>query len=337
MNSLSEKILFLAGKGDITNRDVFASISGSFSRVTVAKVLSDMVDEGKLIRIGKGRSVRYRANVHVFSRIYSNRNLEEHLVLDELQSQFSSLNGLSENLRSIFAYSFSEMLNNAIEHSGSEEIEVSLKVSGSDFSFSIRDWGIGVFNNIQQKYGLQNAEEAIQELMKGKTTTAPQAHSGEGVFFTSKIADFFQLSSFGYELTIDNRLPDTFVRSLTEGVVGTMVNFQISLATEKHLNDVFQAYVSDMDEQVFDKTSIVIKLFTNGTIYISRSQARRVISNLEKFKHIVLDFKGVPTVGQAFCDEIFRVFKTKNPDVVIEPIHMDPGVSFMVNMALGGG
>ena len=67
-----------------------------------------------------------------------------------------------------------------------------------------------------------------------------------------------------------------------------------------------------------------------GTIYVSRSQARRVLTNLDKFKSIVLDFDQVPTIGQAFADEIFRVFATKHQEIQITPINMNEAVDFMV-------
>jgi hypothetical protein len=42
---------------------------------------------------------------------------------------------------------------------------------------------------------LKNHLEAIQDLLKGKQTTMPKSHSGEGIFFTSKIADNLTISS----------------------------------------------------------------------------------------------------------------------------------------------
>ena len=67
--------------------------------------------------------------------------------------------------------------------------------------------------------------------------------------------------------------------------------------------------------------------------HISRSQARRVLEGLDKFLHIILDFDGVKNIGQAFADQIFRVFKNKYPDIKITPINMNEEVSFMVNRA----
>ena len=66
---------------------------------------------------------------------------------------------------------------------------------------------------------------------------------------------------------------------------------------------------------------------------MSRSQARRILHNLDKFKHIILDFKDVPTIGQAFTDEIFRVYKSKRPKVVLEHINTDENVMFMIKRA----
>jgi len=43
--------------------------------------------------------------------------------------------------------------------------------------------------------------------------------------------------------------------------------------------------------------------------HVSRSQAKRLLMGLEKFNTIILDFKGVVSVGQAFVDQVFRVSK----------------------------
>ena len=68
-----------------------------------------------------------------------------------------------------------------------------------------------------------------------------------------------------------------------------------------------------------------------GTIYVSRSQARRVLNNLDKFKSVILDFDKVPTIGQAFADEIFRVFAQRHPEIEIKAINMNEAVEFMAN------
>lgn len=60
-----------------------------------------------------------------------------------------------------------------------------------------------------------------------------------------------------------------------------------------------------------------------GGHLISRSIARRILSNIEKFKVIFLDFNRVKTIGQAFSDEIFRVFENKHKEITILLINMN--------------
>ena len=41
---------------------------------------------------------------------------------------------------------------------------------------------------------------------------------------------------------------------------------------------------------------------------VSRSQAKRVLARVDRFEEVILDYSGIRAVGQAFADEIFRVF-----------------------------
>ena len=68
--------------------------------------------------------------------------------------------------------------------------------------------------------------------------------------------------------------------------------------------------------------------------YISRSQARRIVLGLEKFKHVVLDFRHISTVGQGFVDEVFRVFQSKYPQIKIEYTNANDDVKFMIERSL---
>jgi anti-sigma regulatory factor (Ser/Thr protein kinase) len=296
-------------------------------------IVNSLVKEGKLMKVGSTRNAVYMHPAHaravstVIKKRFANKGLKEHEVLDALEKRNSLLRSLPENIRSIFTYAFSEMLNNAIEHSSSAHVEVTIE-KNKDLTFSINDYGIGVFKNIMHKRHLQSALEAVQDLLKGKTTTAPQAHSGEGIFFTSKIADIFSLESFGYTLTVNNLLKDVFFEETKPAKRGTKVYFQVSSDSAKHLIDVFKQHQSDPEERAFDKTEI--KLYAMGTIHISRSQARRVLSGLEKFRLVVLDFDHVPNIGQAFADEVFRVFKNAHPTIALQPINMNEAVQFMV-------
>jgi len=323
-------------KKSIRVSEIVARLNRKFSRQYVARIVSGLVEEGKLLKGGSTNQATYVLPENAaflgksIQKYYRNENLKEHEVLNEINYQALFLNKLPENVRDIFVYAFSEMLNNAIEHSLSGQINVQVTQSKKYLTFMVRDFGIGVFKNVRQKRRLKSELEAIQDLLKGKTTTAPKAHSGEGIFFTSKIADLFILESFSLRLRIDNTIPDVFVEEVKKPLKGTEVLFSFDTSSKKHLSDIFKNFQTDLENLAFDKTEIKIKLYTMGTVYVSRSQARRVLSGLEKFKSVILDFDKVPTIGQAFADEIFRVFTTNHPEIEIKPIKMNEAVAFMV-------
>ncbi|MFH1188391.1 MAG: DUF4325 domain-containing protein [bacterium] len=332
-------------KGKLYSKDLVEQFN--VSRQYINLLISGLIADNKLIKLGSTRKAFYvlpeyaKDHQEIFPpqyvKAFKNEGLEEHKVFDELERTFPTLRNLPENVRSIFTYAFSEMLNNAIEHSGSVRIGVEVSVDKKMLSFTIQDSGIGVFRNVMKKRGLDSELEAIRDILKGKTTTMPKSHSGEGIFFTSKAGDVFILDSFGYQLIVDNEMPDVFVKTVQKIKRGTHVSFKIAVGSDRHLNEVFKKYtdVAGEDGYGFDKTEIRIKLYTVGGVHISRSQARRVLSGLEKFKIVVFDFDKVPTVGQAFADEVFRVFHHKYPKIKLEVENMTGGVKFMVERARG--
>lgn len=346
-----EEIIKIAGKKDkITTAEIAKQFG--VSRQYASGLINELVAEKRLIKVGSTRSAFYvlssktdKLDALIPSRIKlikqnsTGQKLEEHEVLNEVELRLPVISCLPENIKSIFTYAFSEMLNNAIDHSKSQKIvvEVGVDKKNKKLSFVITDFGIGVFRNVKEKRRLNSELEAIQDLLKGKTTTAPKMHSGEGIFFTSKVGDVFELESFGDMLMIDNKNDEmSGIGRASPQTKGTRVNFEISTDSKKHLNDIFKKFTNldDAGGHGFDKTEIKIKLFTMGGVHISRSQARRILSGLEKFKIVVFDFEGVPLVGQAFADEIFRVFQNTHPKIKLIAENMNDAVTFMVERAL---
>ena len=334
--NIQEKIFAFAAKNKrFSPSQVRKGLGDGFSRQYISNQLNILFQKSKLLREGAGKYVFYalpenkQALSNNIVKRYKRAGLKEHEVLFQIKKEEFVFAGLRDNVSSIFDYAFSEMLNNAIEHSRSENIEIRVEKTGQHLMFQVRDFGIGVFRNVMEKRHLKSELEAIQDLLKGKTTTAPKAHSGEGIFFTSKAADIFMLESFGLRLRIDNLIHDVFVEEIPSKI-GTLVMFSINVRSHRHLNDIFKKFQADPAEFGFTKTEITIRLYTMGTIYVSRSQARRLLSGLEKFQTVVLDFDRVPTVGQAFADEIFRVFQTKYPHIKILTENANEAVQFMI-------
>ena len=106
------------------------------------------------------------------------------------------------------------------------------------------------------------------------------------------------------------------------------------IITERTTKEIFDEYTSD--DFVFNKTKITVHLAKDylGHDFVSRSLAKRILMNVEKFKVIVLDFENIDNIGQGFADEVFRVFKNKNPDITIVPVNMNEEIEFMINRAM---
>lgn len=307
------------------------------TRQGVAKHLRELTDQNKLVKVGSTRSAVYlpfvkgrkSARSHFTSR-FKTQGLNE----DEVFKLFVQRAGLREQLSKpafqIVKYAFTEMLNNAIEHSHSQYVKAKVSCEKGFIEFQVIDHGIGAFESIRRKFKFRDHKESAEHLLKGKQTVAPKHHTGQGIFFTSKIADIFRLQSAELSLEIDNlRLKDIFLLPSEKKIKGTQIFFLLKQRSKKNLKELFDQYTNANFE--FDKTIVTVRLSAQTGGYVSRSEARRILFGLEKFKRIVMDFKDVIAVGQGFVDEVFRVFRLAHPDIQIEPIHMSGTVAFMVN------
>ena len=337
-----EKLIIetLNKKGEIKASDIVKATG--FSRAYINRFFQKLKNEGKIILLGKANKARYvlanketimhaKKSITSVHRILQNKNLSEDRVLNEIKKDTGIFIDISDNVSDIAYYAFTEMLNNAIEHSKSKIIETTMEKGKKDIQFHVIDKGIGIFNNIRQKKHLRNDMEAIQDLIKGKLSTAPRTHTGEGIFFTSKVGNILILQSSKKKLIFDNFFNDIFIKDV-KNTTGTKVSFSISLDSTEELSDIFKQYTDDSFE--FNKTKVKIKLYKKDVKHISRSQARRILSGLDKFKAIILDFDNVETIGQGFADEIFRVWKLRYPKITIIPKNTNENIQFMINRAL---
>jgi len=311
----------------------------NYSRAYVQRHLKNLAEDGIIALMGKANQAHYilaaQKNLRSLMplrihKIMKNQGIAEDDALRGIKEQSSIFRRINGNVASIIDYAFTEMLNNAIEHSLSEKIDVFIVKTSRDIRFTVTDWGIGIFNNIMKKKSLLSTMEAIQDLLKGKETTLPEAHSGEGIFFTSKIADFFTIRSFGKKIAFDNAVQDIYVKDI-KSVGGTRVDFTIGLSSKKELSDIFSQYTDDSLE--FSKTAVKVKLYRQNVDYVSRSQARRILTGLEKFKTIELDFQDVKTIGQAFADEIFRVWRSGRKNVQFVVKNTNENIDLMIRRA----
>lgn len=237
---------------------------------------------------------------------------------------------VGERARRILAYAVTEMANNAIDHSGGDALRAGLWVSADTVVFQLQDDGEGAFAHVRRGLGLEDDFEAIAALSKGRQTTAKARHSGEGIFFTSKALDLFRLEANGLRWTVDSLRNDVAVGQ--SGVeVGTRVTGQLDPHTTRTTRSVFEAYTEDHE---FIRSRPVLRLFEIGRLFVSRSEAKRLLTNMDGFTEIEVDFAGVEEVGQGFVDELFRVWPSTHPGTTVHPLNMNPAVEWMVRRGL---
>ena len=234
---------------------------------------------------------------------------------------------LPENVQHIWSYAFSEMVNNVMDHSEAENMKVIVEKNYLRTHVLIMDDGVGIFEKIKKHFSLSTLDEAICELFKGKLTTDERNHSGEGIFFTSKMMDTFLIFSSEKIFTTTKYNNESIV-NMDKALPGTGVFMTLSNFTHKSAREVFDLYSND--EGAFNKTRIPLKnIFDSAPV--SRSQAKRVCNRLDKFQEIIIDFDEISWMGQGFAHQLFVVYKNSHPEMKIIPINMNESVTNMYN------
>lgn len=301
------------------------------SRQAASKRLRAAVAKGLIVKTGIGRGVKYSlVETSRISEEYDRTGLSEDRVWRSLLEPI--VRDLPENVRDIWRYGFTEMVNNAIDHSGSNKIKIWCVRNALYTQVWVSDDGEGIFNKIQKALQLYDPREAILELAKGKFTTDPDNHSGEGIFFSSKVFDLFDIRSGSLHFMHDDGRDDLLIER-PMSAAGTLVVMRLMNSSGRTTKEVFDKFAAP-EEYTFAKTIVPVKLAQyEGEKLVSRSQAKRLIFRFEKFKTVILDFSGVEEIGQAFSDEVFRVFQKAHPDTRLVPVNTTPAVKNMIARA----
>jgi hypothetical protein len=318
------------------------------SRVAVSRRIKKLADAGYLQRHGSGTrqtytlgALRFWLGVQPLQAIAQGGGemavWERHLA--------PLLADVRPNVRHLANIAFTEMLNNALDHSQAQEVAMGLHLKDGRLQMLVADDGAGIFARIAESARLSDRRLALLELAKGKFTTAPQGHSGMGIFVSSRMMDGFAIESSGLRFDphdVGQPLPrfewvDTNT-CLKAPAPQTVVRMDIALDSQRLSNDVYLKYFepSEVGGEAFHTTEVPVRLAQLSSELVSRSQAKWVMERATQFKTVVLDFEGVTTVGQAFVDEVFRVFATAHPHVRLRTMGLIPEVAQMLRL-FGGG
>jgi hypothetical protein len=103
--------------------------------------------------------------------------------------------------------------------------------------------------------------------------------------------------------------------------------------TPRTPKQIFDRFTSN-DNFGFTKTVVPVRMAQYGDEkLVSRSQAKRLLERIDRFKTVLFDFREVEIIGQAFADEVFRVFVNQHPHIELIPINANDTVMQVINNA----
>lgn len=311
----------------------------SISRTAANTHIQNLVEEGMLRFEGKTSDRRYYPvvfpDILEFEKALTYdlmQKLDEDVIWSQALKPF--IKDLPKNVVDMWGYCTTEIINNAIDHAGGTTLEIYIKRFSHKVNILIRDDGEGIFKKIQRSLGLLDERQALFELKKGKLTTDRERHSGQGIFFTSRMCDDFAILSDKLVFLHTDKNEQDWLSKGDNTLKGTAVYLEIENTTQKTAKDVHDQYSSDDDSYQFSKTVVPVRLASEGEGLVSRSQAKRLLLRVDNFQTVILDFDGVEEVGQGFADEIFRVFAKQHPAVKLYPLNTNDAVSKMIARAL---
>lgn len=305
----------------------------SITRQAAHRHVRNLISEGALQATGKTRNLTYKlCPLFEWRHTYK---LEPGLAEDLAWTKDVEplVGSFPENVLHIWHYCFTEMFNNALDHSGGTELIFKITKTAGNTQMLLMDNGVGIFKKIQDALRLADERHAILELSKGKLTTSPENHTGQGIFFTSRLLDSFDILSGGVCYSHVLGAEQDWILGGPQPGSGTAIFMKLNNHTGRTCKRIFDQY-SDKEDLGFIKTIVPVKLAQYGNDrLISRSQAKRVLARVELFKVVLFNFEGVPTIGQGFADEIFRVFANAHAEMQLTPINANSEVKRMIASA----
>jgi anti-sigma regulatory factor (Ser/Thr protein kinase) len=264
------------------------------------------------------------------------RQVVQHYALQGLQEDlpwrrdFAPFFELPAGVQRMAQHAFTELVNNAVDHSGGSRVTVSMRQTPLHLQLLVSDDGCGLFDRIAQSFAIDDPRLAMFELSKGKLTSQPERHSGHGLFFSSRLADVFDVHANRAAFQYRGWGAPGWHATRSAPHNGTSIYLAIALDTTRTLDAVLRASSNDGGGYGFERTRVPLRLIGEGRALASRADARHVVTRLAQFRHAEIDFSGIDDVGHGFADELFRVARGSLPGVVIEAVGTGPRVSAML-------
>ncbi len=317
-------------------KDIIRAAMNRFgiSRQAILRHMHRLIQDGKIEVHGKTKDRYYKLKPIVEKTL--SLDITSDLEEDKIGREhiFPHLVNFTPNVREICEYGFLEVMNNVISHSEGSECHINFWMTSQNILLRIRDNGMGIFQKIQNHFDFENQRNAILELVKGKMTTEPEYHPGDGLCITMKIFDTVYLSSGNWRLV--HHVPrNRWSLKQWNRKDCTEVSMILSTSSDRAVQNVLTFCSAHGNNISFDRTVIPLILARyDGENLISRSQARRVLNRLDNFREVCFDFKQIEFLGEAFADEIFRIFQNDHKGIKLTWVNASENIESMINWIL---
>ncbi len=300
--------------------DIVKIIAQKFaiSRQAAARHIKKLVNQGDIEIEGNTSGRIYRPSqgrIVEFTYIITDRPDKDIAWREDILPVLQSLPG---NVLELWKFCFEKIFNYEVHHSGGTTIHVRILQQKTQTTITISDDGAGFFHSIKEKLQLDDDQQAALELSEGRPSTDPHNSTGLNILLPSRMVDYFAIAAgkviFAHQYGI---AWDWAFDTADEEIPGTFISMIIGNNTLRTTGQVFKEFAAaKAGDRVFSKTCIPVRLAQyNSEALFSRSQARKVLARIDRFKIAVLDFLGVDKIGSAFADQIFRVFSAEHPEI----------------------
>ena len=306
----------------------------ALSRRGVAALLARLQASSWLARDGTPRRPQWRPGA--LRQVVKTYPLEG--LLEDLpwRQDFVPFFELPANVRRLAQHAFTELVNNAIDHSGGTQVTVSMRQTAAHLQLIVSDDGLGLFQRIEQSFAISEPKLAMLEIAKGRLTSQPDRHCGQGLVLTAQLADIFDLraNAAGFQRRAWSQAQWHGLQPAAAQAdrPGTSIFLAIALDTTRTLDEVQRSRCAGAGSYAFDEAHVPLHLLTDdGVALASRADAKRVASRLAEFRRAEIDFAGIDEIGHAFAHELFGVFQRTHPGVELVPVAASARVAAMLN------
>ncbi len=293
------------------------------SKSTVYNYLTTLQNNGEVERVGGSMPYRVTYQSTRITVDPTKERSEDRLFARDIAPL---LEELPFNVQKIWRYAITAMLNNALEHSRASAIVCVVSRNRLNTIVGVLDNGTGIFRRIQQdvrerKGEMLTSAEAAALLFSGGYTGAPETHSGQGIFFVSRLMDHFAIRSENQLFTPHGEDEE----EAGERFRGTAVQMALANDSTNDLSALMNKYIDP--DAGFVRTEIPVARFFGGTMPMSRSEARRLGAILANFREAELDFAGLAEIGPDFAHELFGVLAVKLPMLHMQVVNASPAIA----------